>query len=119
MPWTGSGKKRRVQAVCVCVCSACRWPTPQAGRRADGVSEDDPCHGQEADAVDTGETAGRLTGGQQLGPVGVDRECHQQLGTQACRDRHTLDAGFPQTFCDKIPGLFKDQIYFFKDLDVL
>ena len=34
-----------------------------------------------------------------------------------------IDTGFPQTFCDKIPGLFKDfsriKICFFKDLDVL
>ena len=34
---------------------------------------------------------------------------------------HNVDnlTGFPQTFCDKIPGLFQDQIWFFKDLDVL
>ena len=49
------------------------------------VTEDDPSHGQEADAVDTGETAGRLTGGQQLGPVGVDRERHQHLDAGTCR----------------------------------
>ena len=37
----------------------------------------------------------------------------------ATQERSWLVSGFPQTFCDKIPGLFQDQICFFKDLDVL
>ena len=32
---------------------------------------------------------------------------------------YSINSGFPQTFCDKIPGLFQDQTCFFKDLDVL
>ena len=51
------------------------------------MSEHDPGHGQDPDAVDTGETARRLAGGQQLGPVCVHREGHQQLGAQAWRER--------------------------------
>ena len=47
------------------------------------MSEDDPGHGQKTDTVNTGETAGRLTGGQQFGAVRVHRERHQQLAAQA------------------------------------
>ena len=42
-----------------------------------------------------------------------------EIGLSTSYKLDKVSTGFPHTFCDKIPGLFQDQICLFKDLDVL